>query len=189
MFPTSQSRFQHISGVDSTLEIIACCKQLRYYASMRPSKHDVEQMVAALMSAVHSSERARRHGDASRLAALYVIAARPESSPKVISEELGLHPSSVTRQIQALEEDGHVRVKADTVDRRSCRVSLTVAGRAEIERLKEIGLERFASFVAKWNAEEVRTLTRLLMKLESSKAEMNAGAKPAGTRWRQQEKK
>jgi DNA-binding MarR family transcriptional regulator len=154
---------------------------------MRPNKQDVERMVGALMTTVHSAERARRKGDASRLAALYVIAARPDSSPKTISEELGLHPSSVTRQIQALEKDGHVRVKADPADGRSCRVSLTPGGKAEIERLREIGLQRFASFVAKWEAEEVRALTRLLTKLELSKNQINADAKPASGRWRQQE--
>jgi DNA-binding MarR family transcriptional regulator len=156
---------------------------------MKPSKQDVEQMVAALMTAVQSVERARRKGDASRLAALSVIAVRPDSGPKAISEELGLHPSSVTRQIQALQAEGHVSVKADAADGRSCRVNLTAEGRAEIERLRKVGLERFASFVAKWEAEEVRTLARLLMKLELSKSEMNAGSKPAGNRWRKQEKK
>src|SRR5579871_6559888 len=105
---------------------------------MKPSKQDVQQMVAALMTVVHSADRARRKEDASRLAALYVIALQPESTPTAISEELGLHPSSVTRQIQALEQAGQVKVIADSSDGRSCRVRLTAAGRAEIERLKEI---------------------------------------------------
>jgi DNA-binding MarR family transcriptional regulator len=155
---------------------------------MKPSKQDVEQMVAALMTTVHSAERARRKGDASRLAALWVIAVRPESTPKAISEELGLHPSSVTRQIQGLEQDGHVKVTADPADGRSCRARLTTGGRAEIKRLQEIGLQRFASFVAGWDADEVHTLTRLLVKLEQSKAEVNASAKPTGRRWRQEKK-
>jgi len=145
-------------------------------------------MVVALMTSLHSTERARRKGDASRLAALYVIAARPESSPKGISEELGLHPSSVTRQIQALEQDGHVKLKADPADGRSCLLSLTASGKAEVERLKQVGLERFASFVAKWEAEEVRTLTRLLTKLEQSKAEVKARGNQTGKHWRRKEK-
>lgn len=145
-------------------------------------------MVAALMISLHNTERARRKGDAGRLAALYVIAARRDSSPKAIGEELGLHPSSVTRQIQALEQDGHVTVKADPADGRSCRVSLTAAGKAEVERLQQVGLRRFASFVEKWDAAEVRTLTRLLMKLEQSKTEVNTRGNPAGARWRQRGK-
>jgi DNA-binding MarR family transcriptional regulator len=169
-------------------QLIACIKQLYYTAPMNPSRQDVEHMVVALMTALQSTERARGKGDASRLAALYAIAARPESSPTSISEELGLHPSSVTRQIQALEQDGHVKIKADPADGRSCRVSLTASGKVEIERLKQVGLERFASFVAKWDAEEVRTFTRLLTKLELSKAAVNAAENQSGARWRQQEK-
>jgi DNA-binding MarR family transcriptional regulator len=153
---------------------------------MKPKKQDVEQMVGALMAATRSTERAGRKGDAARLMALYAIGMRPASTPKALSEELGVHPSSVTRQIQALEDEDHVKVTADAEDRRSCRVTLTSAGIAEIQRLQEIGMARYASFVAKWDAAEVRELARLLAKLEQSKAEVNAAeAKPAGGRWRQ----
>jgi DNA-binding MarR family transcriptional regulator len=153
---------------------------------MKPNRQDIEKMVVALMTTIRSTERASRKGDASRLAALYVMAAHPEMSPKAMSEELGLHPSSVSRQIQALEQDGHVKVKADPADGRSCRVSLTASGASEIERLKEIGLERFASFVEKWDSEEVRTFTRLLVKLELSKSEHNESGSTTGVRWRRQ---
>lgn len=142
-------------------------------------------MVAALMAAIQSTERASRKGDASRLMALYAIAGRPGSTPKAISEELGFHASSITRQIQTLEDEGYVNVSADPDDGRSCRVALTAAGGKEMARLQEIGMQRFASFVAGWDAAEVRELTRLLMKLEQSKAKVNAaGRKPAGARWR-----
>lgn len=146
-------------------------------------------MVSALMATLGSTERASRKGDANRLMTLYAIGVSPESGPKTISETLGVHPSSATRQIQTLEEEGHVKVSADPEDGRSCRVTLTESGRAEIARLHEIGMQRFANFVATWDAAEVRELARLLEKLESSKAEINAGestVKPGGGgRWRQ----
>ncbi len=145
-------------------------------------------MVAALMTVVHSADRARRKGDASRLAALYVIALQPESTPKAISEELGLHASSITRQIQTLEQSGYVKVIADPIDGRSCRVKLTPAGRAEIERLKEQALQRFASFVADWDVKEVHTFTQLLIKFEQSKAHAVTTTKSPGSSWRQKEK-
>ncbi len=143
-------------------------------------------MVVALMTVLHSTERARRKGNASRFATLAVIATHPESSPKAISEEVGFHASSTTRQIQALEADGHVKVTADPEDGRSCKVKLTAKGKAELERLQEIGLQRFTSFVAKWEADEVRTLTTLLRKLEESKREVSKGERPVGGGWRQQ---
>lgn len=151
---------------------------------MKTGKRDVEAMTAALMAVVQSTARASRKGDASRLMALYAIAARAGSSPKDLSEVLGIHASSVTRQIQALEREGQVKVTADPGDGRSCRVTLTAQGRSEIARLKEVGLRRFASFVAKWDAEEVRELTRLLTKFEESKAAVNAAARVALVSWR-----
>jgi hypothetical protein len=57
---------------------------------------------------------------------------------------------------------GLLQVTADPADRRSCQVKLTSAGVKERTRLTEEGLDRFGSFVADWDPEEVRTLTRLL---------------------------
>ncbi|MFZ0661515.1 MAG: MarR family winged helix-turn-helix transcriptional regulator [Acidobacteriaceae bacterium] len=152
---------------------------------MKASGQDVEAMAGALIATTQSMTRVSRKGDAGRLMALYAIAAHAESSPKALSEVLGVHASSVTRQIQALEKDGQVKVTADPKDKRSRRVKLTAAGRAEITRLQEQGLQRFASFVAKWDAAEVRELTRLLMKLEKSEAEVGASARPARAGWRE----
>ena len=36
-------------------------------------------------------------------------------------------------------------------------------------RLRQVGVDRFATFLADWEPEEVRTLTALLEKLQSSK--------------------
>jgi hypothetical protein len=59
-------------------------------------------------------------------------------------------------------------------DARSLLVSLTAAGVAEQQRLREVGLDRFALFVAEVTPEEVRTLADLLEKLERSKAAVAA---------------
>jgi len=139
---------------------------------MAPIFSDVKRMVAALMASVQSIERAKRRGLASQLVALQAIAAHQRVQPSTLSAELRLHQSSVTRQIQALERAGHVRVIANPADGRSCFVELTRAGRAELGRLTQFGLKRFALFVADWDASEVRTLARLLEKLEKSKAEV-----------------
>lgn len=152
---------------------------------MKPSIDDVADMVGALMSVVTGIERAKRQGQASTLAALYAIAAREHVRPSELSEELGLHQSSVTRQVQALQAAGHVQIVPDPADGRSCLVSITEAGRAETERLTRIGLERFALFVADWEPEEVRTLARLLRKFDTSKARAAASneLRPGGRSW------
>lgn len=145
-------------------------------------------MVSALMTVLQSTNRARRKGAASRLVALSAVASAPDRALKAISEELDLHPSSVTRQIQALEADGAVKVTADPEDGRSCRVRLTAAGRAELKQLQRLGHERYTSFLAGWDAEDVRTLTRLLVKLEQSKAEVARTTKLVGGQWRKLKK-
>ena len=58
------------------------------------------------------------------------------------------------------------------------------AGRKELDRLTQIGLSRFALFVADWDAEEVRTLGRLLEKLAVSKAAVGEREqRSAGRAW------
>ncbi len=115
---------------------------------------------------------------------LQLIAANPRVSPKAIAAELDLHPSSITRQVHVLEDAGHVAVVANQEDRRSCRITLTDAGREELNRLTQIGLGRFATFVAAWDAEEVRTLARLLWKLEASMTEgVQPEPRPGGRHW------
>ena len=69
---------------------------------------------------------------------------------------------------------------------RPWKVSLTDQGQDELARLREFGLTRFASFVADWQPAEVRELTRLLEKLEASKAAVAERERPASDhgRWR-----
>jgi DNA-binding MarR family transcriptional regulator len=156
-----------------------------------PTRQDVEQLVAALFAVTSGLERARRQiPDAAALSVMQVLAwaERQEPAqkvrPKDIATALGVHRSAVTHQLQALEEAGQVTLTVDPADRRSWFVALTDAGRAELDRLTTIGMDRFALFVADWDAQEVRTLTRLLVEFEASKAEVGRRAPPSRTRRR-----
>lgn len=155
---------------------------------MSPDMQDVQQLVTALFLVNSSLERAQhRSKQASTLAVLQVVAANSGASPKEIAADLSLHQSSITRQVRTLEEAGHVAVVINPQDRRSCCITLTDAGRDELNRLTQIGLGRFAKFVAAWDAEEVRTLAKLLLKLEASKSEVaRQEQRPSGRRWQHQ---
>ncbi len=152
---------------------------------MQPDHEDVEKMVQAIFTLTSGLERARRRiPAASTVAVLQIIAAHEKIRPTAIATKLGVHQSTITRHVRSLEEAGQVAVIGDVNDRRSCTITLTEAGRAEVDRLTQIGLERFAMFVADWEADEVRTLTRLLVKFEESKAKVgNQTLRPAGRRW------
>lgn len=108
------------------------------------------------------------------LSVLQVLAGRDGVRPSEIAEQLGVHPSLVTRQVQQLEVAGFVNVVENPADARSLLVALTRSGLAEQERLTQIRLERFALFVADWEPDEVRRLTELVQKLERSKAAVAA---------------
>jgi DNA-binding MarR family transcriptional regulator len=156
-----------------------------------PTRQDVEQLVAALFAVTSGLERARRQiPDAAALSVLQVVAWADRNQPaqqvrpKDIAAALGVHRSAVTHQLQALEEDGQVTLSVDPADRRSWFVALTDAGRQELDRLTTIGLDRFASLLADWDAQEVRTLTRLLVKFDASKAAVGRRAPPSRARRR-----
>lgn len=140
---------------------------------MKPTNDDVQRLVTALMECVRSIERAKRKGLASQFVIMQVLAAQKQALPSALSAETGFHLSYVTRQIQALERLGFVKVSANPADGRSRLVTLTKAGRAEIGHLAKVGLKRFSLFVADWDSSEVQLLASLLEKFEKSKADVN----------------
>lgn len=152
---------------------------------MAPGKRDVEEMVVALFTLAGGLDRARRRSPGgAALSLLQVIAGHGQIRPSEIAEALQVHPSLVTRQVRDLEADGYLEVTANPGDRRSCLIRLTPAGADQMVRLQQVGLERFAKFVAGWDLAEVRTFTSLLRKLEASKAAVAAAERqPSGRRW------
>lgn len=136
---------------------------------MAPDRDDVQSMVAALFTLAAGLERARRQRPgAAALSLLQVIAGRDGVRPSELADRQAVHPSLVTRQVRELEAKGYAQVTADPGDGRSWLVALTPAGRQELTRLTQVGLDRFALFVAGWEPGEVRTLAGLLNKLQES---------------------
>jgi len=156
---------------------------------MQPSQEDVIQMVGALFGLIGSIQRAQKgNGPANRLALLQMIAAHGQIHPSELAEELDVNQSSITRQVRILENEGDVVVSADPGDLRACIVQLTDVGHNKLNELSAIGIGRFSKFVDNWDAEEVQTLTRLLLKLERSKTEVVVrDESPARDRWRYKE--
>ena len=155
---------------------------------VEPSRDDVRAMVTALFVTNAALDRARRQKKgAGTLSLLQVVAATPGIRPSDIAGAQDVHPSQVTRRVRELEGLGLLQVTADAADRRSCRVTLTRSGAAELRSLTEEGLDRFCSFVADWEPAEVRKLTALLQKLEQSKAAAAARQRPPqGRHWARQ---
>ena len=158
---------------------------------MAPDRSDVQSMVIALFTLIGSMDRAtRQSAGASTLSLLQAVASRDAIRPSEIADLLHVHPSLVTRQVQDLEDKGYAQVTADPADGRSCLVTLTPAGADEMARLRQAGVDRFATFVADWEPGEVRTLTALLEKLQLSKtatATQRQRQRPGRRRWARQD--
>jgi DNA-binding MarR family transcriptional regulator len=118
---------------------------------------------------------------------LRTVAANERVRPSDLATVIGVHLSSITRQLRTLEDSGFVTLTADPDDRRSCFVTLTDAGVVEHQRLMNVGFGRFADFVEGWEAEDVRRLGDLLSKLDESMAERNQARQvEGGRRWQRQ---
>ena len=97
---------------------------------MTATSSDVKRMVdrADDLGDEHRTGETPRIGEPTRRR-MQAIDAHKRVQPSTLSAELGLHQSSVTRQIQSLERAGHVKVTANPADGRSCFVELTPRGR------------------------------------------------------------
>jgi DNA-binding MarR family transcriptional regulator len=158
---------------------------------MKPRRADVERMVSALFTLNAGLDRARRRSSgAARLSVLQVLAGSQGLHPSAIASALDVSPSLVTRHVQGLEEDGFVEVTQDAADHRSCVVALTTDGYEELQRLQQVGVARFESFVAGWDASDVTSFTRYLERLEGDKhaATEREGRRPRHPRWAAAEK-
>lgn len=154
---------------------------------VEPSTADIETVLYPLVRIGDGMRRARgKVMDPTRQAVMQAAAIQGQVRPSELARELGVVQSSITRQVRALEDAGHVEVRADPDDRRSCLVSLTEEGWAEARRLTAIGIERFSQFVADWDAADVRMLGQLLSRLEASITEVRERQRPPeGRRWQQ----
>jgi DNA-binding MarR family transcriptional regulator len=149
---------------------------------MRSRKDEVRFMVAALRATVSSTTRASRKGNAATLTLLQALASVERARPSELAAALDLHQSTISRQMQLLEEEGFLTLTADSGDRRSCFAALTTEGRKHLEELYAFGLSRFERFVADWSQEEIYTLGHLLTKLEAAKARVAESEEPGRNR-------
>ena len=88
-----------------------------------------------------------------------------DSGPQRLSElahTFGLDPSTITRQVQALEGSGLLERRRDPHDRRASLLTLTQAGRDVLGSTRSLRIERLRAAMSAWSSEERRTFGRLL---------------------------
>jgi DNA-binding MarR family transcriptional regulator len=103
--------------------------------------------------------------DVTRVGLLRLAASGEPLRPSDAADALDVNPSTITRYVRALEEEGCVRVTGDPADRRSCLVAATPKGKALLASHAEAGVEVFASVIRDWSDGDVREFTRLINRL------------------------
>lgn len=90
------------------------------------------------------------------------IADRGPQRLSSLAQTFGLDPSTITRQVQALESNDLLRRDRDPNDRRASLLELTEAGRDVLSSARQLRLQRLRDAMAHWSTEEQQTFGRLL---------------------------
>lgn len=133
-------------------------------ANVRQLMTTVEKLVERARRGMSKSYDLNRHA-VLRCAAQQSDDQEPAPRPIDVAQLLGMYPSSVTRHVRALAEDGLLRTVDDPGDQRSRRLEVTSAGREHLRRHAELGADVFAGVIADWSEEEIVELAESLERL------------------------
>jgi DNA-binding MarR family transcriptional regulator len=109
---------------------------------------------------------------------LFTLHEHGQCSQKMLAERCRLDPASLTRLLQAMQQQGWVARSADPYDNRVTNATLTSAGQAVVDEALPRRAAFFEDALQGLSAEEVQTLTRLLDALERNFAHAGAPRLP-----------
>lgn len=140
---------------------------------MRDDYGAVESQVALLL---RFSDRRRRWAPHNRpgeldRSAYLVLGVLAEGGPRnvnSIAEALHLDPSTVTRQVLAMEQSGLVDRGTDPRDRRVTLVTPTDHGRAALDHTRQSRSSLYRDVLGDWAPEDRDQLARLLTRLNTN---------------------
>ena len=85
-----------------------------------------------------------------------------------LAQAFGLDPSTITRQVQALEEIGMASRKTDPSDRRASILDLTAEGRTTLDRTRSHRRARLQRALTAWPDSDLTEFARLLREFNAS---------------------
>jgi DNA-binding MarR family transcriptional regulator len=85
-----------------------------------------------------------------------------------LAQAFGLDPSTITRQVQALEANGLVRREVDPTDRRASLLDLSEEGRKRLTETRERRRARLQEVLDDWSAQDLDDFGRLLERFNGS---------------------
>ncbi len=106
---------------------------------------------------------------------LLVLLSRHDAVPmSTLIHKLELEKSTVTRQIDAVVRLGLVERRPDPEDARARRVALTELGRQRLDEVVASAVAVWRERLSLWDPDDIRTLTRLLRRLDDSDQQARA---------------
>ena len=113
--------------------------------------------------------------------ALYLVSLRPGVPMSAIAAELGVGPSAVSGLIDRLVALGHIARQEDPGDRRQQLVTITPAGSAALDRMRELRAEVMRRLLAGLAPAELEAMRTSLIALDREVQRLGDQSPPAAT--------
>ena len=143
----------------------------------------LSEQLPRFMRLVHAI-KSQQAGDSRERAALVLLFPLVRLGPlrqSALAELVHADPSTVSRHVAALVEQGLVRRMADESDGRASRLVVTAAGEAALETLRHERERHLERITADWSAEDLATFTTLFSRLLDDISASLPGVPDAGS--------
>jgi DNA-binding MarR family transcriptional regulator len=139
---------------------------------MVSANHEVERQMTVLLRRVQrihvSTSSGELHLERSAYGIMCQLADEGPQRLGALAVAFGLDPSTITRQVQALEEVGLAARTTDASDRRASILDLTPEGREVLDRTRAHRRQRMKQVMSGWAEEDRAEFARLLQQFNTS---------------------
>ena len=139
---------------------------------MDTANKQIEQQITVLLRRVQRIHLSTAVGDVDLERSAYGIMCKlADQGPQrlgALATAFGLDPSTITRQVQALEEIGLAARRTDPSDRRASILDLTPIGRGVLDQTREHRRSRLQQALSDWPESDLVDFGRLLKEFNAS---------------------
>jgi DNA-binding MarR family transcriptional regulator len=139
---------------------------------MDTAHKQIEQQITVLLRRVQRIHLSTQGGEVNVERSAYGIMCKlADEGPQrlgALAATFGLDPSTITRQVQALEEVGLATRSTDQTDRRASILDLSDTGRKVLEETRSHRRARMQQALADWPEADVKDFARLLLEFNMS---------------------
>jgi len=139
---------------------------------MDRSNQQIEQQMTVLLRRVQRIHLSTASGEVNLERSAYGIMCKlADEGPQrlgALANAFGLDPSTITRQVQALEETGLAVRRTDPTDRRASILDLSETGRSVLDQTRSHRRARMQRALSDWSEEDRKDFARLLQQFNGS---------------------